>query len=77
MKLLSFLLTKTKPTNDDFKYDGYYALQAGEVIADFCPAMVKSRNRECRSIKSANRSELNSIKKLYKKIQRQKMSAQH
>ncbi len=76
---LSLLISKNKTQEtDDFKYDGYYALQAGEMIADTIvewtksPAMVNAIYQEAEV--SGN---FGSIKSYAKKFTAKKMSSQH
>lgn len=76
---LSLLISKNKTQNtDDFKYDGYYALQAGEMLADAIvewtksPAVVNEIYQEAET--SGN---FGSIKSYAKKFTAKKMSSQH
>jgi len=76
---LPFLISKNKTQDtDDFKYDGYYALQAGEMLADTIvewtksPAVVNAIYQE-----ASVHGNFGSIKSYTKKFTAKKMSSQH
>ncbi len=76
---LSLLISKNKTQEtDDFKYDGYYALQAGEMLADTIvewtksPAVVNAIYQE-----ASVHGNFGSIKSYAKKFTAKKMSSQH
>lgn len=76
---LSILISKNKTQEtDDFKYDGYYALQASEMLADAIvewtksPAMVNAIYQE-----ASVAGNFGSVKSYSKKFTAKKMSSQH
>ncbi len=76
---LSILISKNKTQEtDDFKYDGYYALQAGEILADTIVEWTKSPAAVNAIYQEAEVSgNFGSIKSYTKKFTAKKMSSQH
>jgi len=76
---LSLFINKNKTQQtDDFKYDGYYALQAGEVIADSIQQWLKSPETVNAIYQKAQvDSSFGNIKSYTKKFDAKKMSAQY
>jgi capsular polysaccharide biosynthesis protein len=76
---LSLLISKNKTQNtDDFKYDGYYAFQASEMLSDTIvewaksPAVVNAIYQEASVV-----GNFGNIKSYTKKFTAKKMSSQH
>ena len=76
---LSLLISKNKTQQtDDFKYDGYYALQASEIIADSIQQWVKSPEIVSAVYQKARiDSDFKNIKGYTKKFTAKKMSSQY
>ena len=76
---LSLEIVKNKTqTTDDFKYDGYYALQTGEMIADSIEQWLKSPEVVNAIYQKAEISQdFKNIKSYTKKFTAQKMSPQY
>ncbi len=76
---LSLFINKNKTQQtDDFKYDGYYALQAGEVIADSVQQWLKSPETVDAIYQKARIDpSFKNIKSYTKKFNAKKMSAQY
>ncbi len=76
---LSLAIIKDKTqTTDDFKYDGYYALQAGEIIANSIEQWLKSPEVVSAIYQEAEiNQDFKNIKSYTKKFIAQKMSPQY
>lgn len=76
---LPILISKNKTQDtDDFKYDGYYALQAGEMLADTITEWIKSPAVVNAIYQEAEVSgNFGSVKSYTKKFTAKKMSSQH
>lgn len=76
---LSIFINKNKTQQtDDFKYDGYYALQAGEIIADSVQQWLKSPETVNAIYQKAQIDpSFKNIKSYTKKFNAKKMSAQY
>ena len=76
---LSLLIGKNKTQEtDDFKYDGYYALQAGEIMADSAEQWLKSPEVVNAVYQKAGISpDFRNIKSYAKKFTAKKMSPQY
>jgi len=76
---LSLLIGKNKTQQtDDFKYDGYYALQASEIIADSIQQWIKSPEIVSAVYQKARiDSDFKNIKGYTKKFTAKKMSSQY
>lgn len=76
---LSLLVNKSKTQQtDDFKYDGYYALQAGEIITNSIEQWLKSPETVNAIYQKAGvDSNFESIKDYTKKFAAKKMSSQY
>lgn len=76
---LSLLISKNKTQEtDDFKYDGYYALQAGEMLADTVTEWLKSPTMVNAIYQEASvPGNFGSVKSYAKKFTAKKMSSQH
>lgn len=74
---LSISKNKTQET-DDFKYDGYYALQAGEIITNSIEQWLKNPETVNAIYQKAEvAQDFKNIKSYAKKFTANKMSAQH
>ena len=76
---LSLLISKNKTQEtDDFKYDGYYALQAGEIMADSAEQWLKSPEVVNAVYQKAGvNQDFRNIKSYTKKFTARKMSSQY
>jgi len=76
---LSLLISKNKTQEtDDFKYDGYYALQASEIMADSVEQWLKSPEVVNAVYRKAHINfDFENIKSYTKKFKARKMSSQY
>lgn len=73
-----FMIKDNTQNTDEFKYDGYYALQSGEIISDNIEKMLQSPQVVSEIYQYANiDSNFNKIKKYKKSFTAHKMSNQY
>lgn len=73
-----FIIKDGTQSTDEFKYDGYYALQSGEIVADNLEKMLQSPQVVSEIYQTANiDSNFDKIKKYKKSFTAHKMSNQY